>query len=68
MNKPHRVTERERKQLADHEGEVIGGNPFLILLRQGNEVEAVRIVVDSMNVGLLEATRAVRSYGGRQAR
>jgi hypothetical protein len=31
-------------------------------LRNGHEVEAVRLVCDSMNVGLLEATKTVRSY------
>jgi len=32
-------------------------------LRNGHEVEAVRAVCDTMNVGLLEATKTVRSYG-----
>jgi hypothetical protein len=40
----------------------------VILLREGNEVEAVRIVIDRMNVGLLEATTAVRSYADRRRR
>jgi hypothetical protein len=31
-------------------------------LRNGHEVEAVRLVCDTMNVGLLEATKTVRSY------
>ena len=31
-------------------------------LRNGHEVEAVRVVCDTMNVGLLEATKTVRSY------
>jgi hypothetical protein len=31
-------------------------------LRNGHEVEAVRLVCDRMNVGLLEATKTVRSY------
>jgi hypothetical protein len=33
-----------------------------IHLRNGHEVEAVRVVCDTMNVGLLEATKTVRSY------
>jgi len=31
-------------------------------LRKGHEVEAVRVVCDTMDVGLLEATKTVRSY------
>ncbi len=31
-------------------------------LRNGHEVEAVRVVCDTMDVGLLEATKTIRSY------
>lgn len=41
-------------------GEVVAQVRFH--LRNGHEVEAVRLVCDTMNVGLLEATKTVRSY------
>jgi hypothetical protein len=37
----------------------------VLLLREGNQVEAVRIVIDELDVSLLEASKAVQAYAIR---